>query len=100
MSNEREKTLWLTPANSAALLSEGCSFLDIFCFNPGVAKPFLSSLRARRVRSLPVAFHASRYPRWGCDEPHQREMYFANGDANGLGSWGEATFASQVHREQ
>ena len=106
MSDEHEKTMSLAPPNSAAsalslfhrsskrqsgvpveLRGSGRGRVTLsrhFCFDPGVAKPSLSPLRARRAQALSVPFRANRYPRWGCDEPHPREIYFAQGDINGF----------------
>jgi len=105
MSDELEKTMSLTPTNSAPSAlslfhrsSKRQSGVPVelrgserrrvtlsrhFSFDPRAAKPSFSHLRARRARSLSVPFHANRYSRWGCDEP-QREIYFAQGTLDGF----------------
>ncbi len=64
-----------------------------YYFNPAVAKPYLFPLRSAQgtvvTRSFPMLTDITGEDH---DEPHQRAMYFAHGDINGLDFWGEAAF--------
>jgi Family of unknown function (DUF6807) len=64
-----------------------------YCFDAGVAKPYLFPLRSAKgiivTRGFPMV---SNIPGEDRDEPHQRALYFAHGDINGLDFWGEAAF--------
>ncbi|MGH9325954.1 MAG: PmoA family protein [Terriglobia bacterium] len=66
----------------------------IYHFDPAVAKPYLSPIRAADgiivTRRWPMDPHI---PGEDHDHPHQRALYFAHGDINGLDFWGEAVFA-------
>lgn len=69
-----------------------------YSFDPAVAKPFFSPLRTARgtilTRGFPMRTDISGEDH---DEPHQRGMYFAHGDINGLDFWGEAAFPKWSH---
>ena len=74
------------------VLIDGRPFTTYF-FDPAVAKPFLSPLRSAEGTILTRRFPMQTdIPGEDHDEPHQRAMYFAHGDINGLDFWGEAAF--------
>jgi Methane oxygenase PmoA len=74
------------------VLIDGRPFTTYF-FDPAVAKPFLSPLRSAEGTILTRRFPMQTdIPGEDRDEPHQRAMYFAHGDINGLDFWGEAAF--------
>lgn len=74
------------------VLIDGRPFSTYF-FDPAVAKPFLSPLRSAEGTILTRRFPMQTdIPGEDHDEPHQRAMYFAHGDINGLDFWGEAAF--------
>jgi len=64
-----------------------------YYFGADAAKPYLFPLRSAQgtvvTRSFPMI---DDIPGEDHDEPHQRAMYFAHGDINGLDFWGEAEF--------
>ncbi len=64
-----------------------------YYFGADAAKPYLFPLRSAQgtvvTRSFPMI---NDIPGEDHDEPHQRAMYFAHGDINGLDFWGEAEF--------
>ena len=75
------------------VLIDGRPFTTYY-FDPAVAKPFLSPLRSAEGTILTRRFPMQTdVPGEDHDEPHQRAMYFAHGDINGLDFWGEAAFA-------
>lgn len=63
-------------------------------FGRDVAKPYMFPIRTASgiiiTRSFPML---TTVPGDDRDEPHQRALYFAHGDINGLDFWGEAAFA-------
>ena len=64
-----------------------------YYFDSAIAKPFLSPLRSAKGTILTRRFPMQEdIPGEDHDEPHQRAMYFAHGDINGLDFWGEAAF--------
>lgn len=70
-----------------------------YYFDPKVAKPYLMPLRTAHgiiiSRDFPVGNDASRGdPKASSFEPHQRPLYFAHGNIDGLDFWGEAAFNS------
>ena len=74
------------------VLIDGRPFTTYF-FDPAVAKPFFSPLRSAEGTILTRRFPMQTdIPGEDHDEPHQRAMYFAHGDINGLDFWGEAAF--------
>src|ERR1700730_9212588 len=64
-----------------------------YYFDPVVAKPYFFPLRSAHgtvvTRGFPMTPDIAGEDH---DEPHQRAMYFAHGDINGLDFWGEAAF--------
>jgi len=69
-----------------------------YYFDPALAKPFLSPLRSAEGTVLTRRFPMQTdVPGEDHDEPHQRAMYFAHGDINGLDFWGEAAFPKWSH---
>lgn len=76
---------------------DGKPFTTYF-YGAAVAKPYLMPLRTGGgtivTRGFPVGNDASAGDRKGSSfEPHQRPLYFAHGDIDGLDFWGEAAFA-------
>ena len=79
------------------VLIDGRPFTTYY-FDPAVAKPFLSPLRSAEGTILTRRFPMQTdIPGEDHDEPHQRAMYFAHGDINGLDFWGEAAFPKWSH---
>jgi Methane oxygenase PmoA len=75
----------------------GAKPFTTYYFSPDVAKAYLMPLQTAsgRVisRPFPVGNDASRGdPKASSFEPHQRSLYFAHGDIDGLNFWGEAAF--------
>lgn len=73
-----------------------------YSFSDAIAKPYLMPLRTASgvviSRSFPVAntvTPADQKTRGF--EPHQRPLYFAHGDIDGLNFWGEKAFAGYYH---
>jgi len=69
-----------------------------YYFDPVVAKPYLMPLRSAQgtivTRGFPIGNDASAgNPRDSSFEPHQRPLYFAHGNIDGLDFWGEEAFA-------
>jgi hypothetical protein len=64
-----------------------------YYFDSSVAKPYLFPLRSAAgtivTRCFPMVADVAGEDH---DEPHQRAMYFAHGNINGLDFWGEAAF--------
>jgi Methane oxygenase PmoA len=91
-----------TPWGDAVELRRGDKQIEVlidgrpfttYSFDPAVAKPFLSPLRSAEGTILTRRFPMQTdIPGEDHDEPHQRAMYFAHGDINGLDFWGEAAF--------
>ena len=120
MSDELEKTMSLTPTNSAPsalslfhrsskrqsgvpveLRGNGRRRVTLsrhFCFDPGVAKPSLSPLRARRAQSLSVPLHATDIPGGDVTNPTNAGSTSHTGTLTASIFWGEATVPSQAHR--
>jgi hypothetical protein len=68
-----------------------------YYFGSDVAKPYLMPLRTASgiiiSRDFPVGNDASNGdPKASSFEPHQRPLYFAHGDIDGLDFWGESAF--------
>ena len=68
-----------------------------YYFSPTVAKPYLMPLRTPAgvilSRDFPVGNDVGKAnPRESSFEPHQRPLYFAHGNINGLDFWGEEAF--------
>jgi len=79
------------------VLIDGRPFTTYY-FDPAIAKPFLSPLRSAEGTILTRGFPMQTdTPGEDRDEPHQRAMYFAHGDINGLDFWGEAAFPKWSH---
>ncbi len=69
-----------------------------YYFDPSVAKPYLMPLRTASgiviTRDFPIKNDVSKgNPKASSFEPHQRPLYFAHGDLDGLDFWGEQAFA-------
>ncbi len=69
-----------------------------YYFGPETAKPYLMPLRTASgtiiTRGFPVGNDVSAgNPKASSFEPHQRPLYFAHGDIDGLDFWGEQAFA-------
>lgn len=69
-----------------------------YYFGAATAKPYLMPLRTASgvivTRGFPVGNDASAGdPKSSAFEPHQRPLYFAHGDIDGLDFWSEAVFA-------
>ena len=68
-----------------------------YYFSPDVAKAYLMPLQTAGglviSRPFPIGNDASNGdPKASSFEPHQRPLYFAHGDIDGLNFWGEAAF--------
>jgi hypothetical protein len=73
-----------------------------YYFGPEVAKAYLMPLQTAAgiviSRPFPVGNDASAGdPKASSFEPHQRPLYFAHGDIDGLNFWGEAAFGKYYH---
>ena len=69
-----------------------------YYIGPETAKPYLMPLRTASgtiiTRGFPVGNDVSAgNPKASSFEPHQRPLYFAHGDIDGLDFWGEQAFA-------
>jgi Methane oxygenase PmoA len=95
----------LLPAASVQLQRSG-DHIDVvigskpftkYYFSPDVAKAYLMPLQTAGgiviSRPFPVGNDVSKGdPKASSFEPHQRPLYFAHGDIDGLNFWGEAVF--------
>lgn len=75
----------------------GAKPFTTYYFGPDVAKAYLMPLETASgcviSRPFPVGNDASNGdPKASSFEPHQRPLYFAHGDIDGLNFWGEAAF--------
>jgi Methane oxygenase PmoA len=75
----------------------GSKAFTTYYFGPDAAKPYLSPLQTATgiviSRPFPVGNDASMGdPKASSFEPHQRPLYFAHGDIDGLNFWAEAVF--------
>src|SRR6185437_14310355 len=73
-----------------------------YYFNAGTSKPYLMPLRTASgeivTRGFPVLNDASMgNPKASSFEPHQRPLYFAHGNIDGLDFWAEQVFAKYYH---
>ncbi|MGH9433833.1 MAG: PmoA family protein [Terriglobia bacterium] len=73
-----------------------------FYFDPAEAKPYLQPLRSAQgtivTRGFPVGNEIPKQHWHDPDiEPHQRPMYFAHGDIDGVSFWSEQVFAKQFY---
>jgi Methane oxygenase PmoA len=90
-------------ARSIDVLIGGRPFTTYY-FGPEEAKPYLQPLRTARgtvvTRVYPVG-NVIPQPHWHDPniEPHQRPLYFAHGDIDGLTFWAEQAFAHFYGRE-
>ena len=87
----------LTKANNQIAVEVGGKPFTTYYFDPKVAKSYLMPLRTAHgiviSRNFPVLNDASLGdPKASSFEPHQRPLYFAHGDIDGLDFWGEAAF--------
>ena len=65
-----------------------------YVFNPTFAKPFLYPLRTSHGTVVTRGFPMQKnIPGESADHPHQRALFFAHGDINGLDFWSEAAHA-------
>ena len=94
-------------ANAAVALVESRNHIDItirgrpfttYYFDPAIAKPYFQPLRSAQgtvvTRSFPMGNTIPPNRRHDPSlEPHQRPMYFAHGDVDGMDFWGEAVFS-------
>jgi Family of unknown function (DUF6807) len=79
-------------------VSIGGKPFTIYYFDPKMAKPYFQPLRSAQgtivTRSFPIGDEVP--PAHAHDpnlEPHQRPMYFAHGDIDGVDFWAEQTFS-------
>jgi len=82
--------------NQIEVTVDGKPFTTYY-FNAGTAKPYLMPLRAASgeivTRGFPVLNDASMgNPKASSFEPHQRPLYFAHGNIDGLDFWAEQVF--------
>jgi hypothetical protein len=76
----------------------GGQLFSVYYFDPKIAKPYLQPLRSARGTIVTREFPVGDYipPAHEHDrslEPHQRPLYFAHGDIDGVDFWGEEVFA-------
>ena len=75
-----------------------------YYFDPAIAKAYLQPLRSAQgtivTRGFPIGEVVPR-EHWHDSglEPHQRPLYFAHGDIDGLDFWGEGAFQKFYHGE-
>jgi hypothetical protein len=79
-------------------VSIGGKPFSTYHFDPDVAKPYLMPLRSAQgtivTRGYPVANDVPQGSQHDPSfEPHQRPLYFAHGNIDGLDFWGEEAFA-------
>lgn len=82
--------------NQIEVKIEGKPFTTYY-FDPAVAKPYLMPLRSAHgtivTRGYPVGNQVPEEKRHESSfEPHQRPLYFAHGNIDGLDFWGEEAF--------
>lgn len=87
----------LKQGNDRITVIVGGRAFTTYYFSPDVAKPYLMPLETPSglviSRDFPVGNDASGgNPKASSFEPHQRPLYFAHGDIDGLDFWGEAAF--------
>ena len=87
----------LTKGDNQIAVDIGGKPFTTYYFDPKVAKPYLMPLRTAHgiiiSRNFPVGNDASLGDSKASSfEPHQRPLYFAHGDIDGLDFWGEAAF--------
>jgi hypothetical protein len=68
-----------------------------YYFDPAQAKPYLQPLRSAKgtvvTRGFPIGNDVpEQHQKDRSLEPHQRDLYFAHGDINGLNFWAEEAF--------
>lgn len=83
----------LKPAGKHVAVLIGGRPFTTYYFDPAIAKPYLSPLRSAQgtivTRGFPMVDDIAGEDH---DEPHQRAMFFAHGNINGLDFWNEASF--------
>jgi hypothetical protein len=88
----------LTRHDNQVDVSIGGRPFTTYYFDPAQAKPYLQPLRSASgtvvSRGFPVANEVPEEHRKDRSlEPHQRDLYFAHGDINGLNFWAEEAFS-------
>jgi hypothetical protein len=83
----------LTRVGNQVEVQVGGRTFATYHFDPSVAKPYFFPVKSAGgaivTRGYPMTMEIGGDDR---DEPHQRGMYFAHGDINGVDFWGEAAF--------
>ncbi len=76
-----------------------------YYFDPAQAKPYLQPLRSARgtvvTRGFPVGNDVpEQHQKEPSLEPHQRDLYFAHGNINGVNFWAEEAFSRFYGQEE
>ena len=92
------ESVQLTRYGNQVDVSIGSRPFTTYHFDPAQAKPYLQPLRSAAgtvvTRGFPVANDVPEEHRKDRSlEPHQRDLYFAHGDINGLNFWAEEAFS-------
>jgi hypothetical protein len=97
-----QQAVEVKPSRNQIDVTIGGAPFTTYYFDPAVAKPYLMPLRSAQgtivTRGYPVGNEVppgSEHDR--SFEPHQRPLYFAHGNIDGLDFWGEEAFAKYFH---
>jgi hypothetical protein len=91
------ESVQLTRYGNSVDVSIGSRPFTTYYFDPAQAKPYLQPLRSATgtivTRGFPIANDVpEQHQKDRSLEPHQRDLYFAHGDLNGLNFWAEEAF--------
>lgn len=102
-ANAQEPVTLQRHAHSIEVLIGGKPFTTYY-FNPAEAKPYFQPLRSARgtvvTRGFPIGNSVpAAHVHDPNIEPHQRPMYFAHGDIDGITFWAEKVFNKQFYHQ-
>src|SRR5579863_10042317 len=100
----QEKAVGLARHGNAIQVSIAGQDFTTYYFDPAIAKSYLQPLRDARGTVVTRGFPEGDAIPPGHEhdsslEPHQRPLYFAHGNINGLDFWGEEVFEKYYGRE-
>lgn len=103
--NKPAESVQLTRYGTHVDVAIGSRPFTTYYFDPAQAKPYLQPLRSAKgtivSRGFPTGNEVPEaHQKDKSLEPHQRDLYFAHGDINGINFWAEEAFSRFYGQEQ
>ena len=104
-SVKQAESVQLTRYGNHVDIAVGSRPFTTYYFDPAQAKPYLQPLRSAKgtvvTRGFPIGNDVpEQHQKDRSLEPHQRDLYFAHGDINGLNFWAEEAFSGFYGQQQ